>query len=77
MLSGKVRELMCLGGASSPVLRGLENKTEPLQVQKVKWSDLHGLEKNIQVSESVEDADKISRELRQWDVDKGGGDAGT
>jgi len=38
---------------------------------------LHGLEKNIQVSESAEDVDKISRELRQWDVDKGGSDAGT
>jgi hypothetical protein len=41
------------------------------------WNELHGLEENIQVSESAEDVDKISRELRQWDVDKGGSDAGT
>jgi hypothetical protein len=33
--------------------------------------------KHIRVSESAEDVDKISGELRQWDVDRGGGDAGT
>jgi hypothetical protein len=40
---------------------------------------LHGLEKNIQVCVfgSAENVDKISRELRQWDVDMGGGDKGT
>lgn len=30
MLAGKVREFMFLGNPSSPVLRGLENKTQPL-----------------------------------------------
>jgi hypothetical protein len=30
MLSGKVSEFMYLGNPSSPVLRGLENKTQPL-----------------------------------------------